>query len=204
MKWLNYPVVALYYLCFGLGVLLWMNVVVPLAFLTDCSATNNTQEVIRITPVGTVGKQGSRCLLPLYRTSFPFFVLSKRGHFRVGSGETFRFTYDMDDINFSELVIESESGKIGQIIVNPNPTVNQYIVPDTTDFEIDDLNSLLPVSEHVHNTALTGRHLGCMWLMYLVFAIPLIVEVLRFSHRYRRRQQRTAAQSGIHAGSPCT
>ena len=168
-----------YYLALLVGFLIWITVLCPLAFMTDCSVTNKTDESLSVTPIGTVGPDGQRTLLPLYRTSFPYFVKSKRGNFQVRPGETFRFDYDMDDVNFSEIVVENPAGEMRQLIVNFNPTQNQYTVPDETDFVIGDFASLLPITASVKAVATEAQQSGRMWLIYVLSAILLIVEIVR-------------------------
>ena len=63
------------------------------------------------------------------------------------------FTGAEDDINFSEIVVHDRDGERGQLIVNPNPTQNQYGAPEQTHFVIDDMDSLAPVPEAVRHAA---------------------------------------------------
>jgi len=153
MKWLIQIAVLPYYLALIVACLIWFTVLYPVAFITNCSVTNSTAATLLISPIGTIGSEGKRTPLTLYRTSFPFFIKSKHKDFEVAPGETFRFDYDMDDINFSEIVVENPAGGMRQIVVNPNPTSNQYVVPDVTDFTIEDFNTLLPVAPNVKTVA---------------------------------------------------
>ena len=123
---------------------------------------------------------------------FRFFVKSKRGDFKIAPNETFRFDYDMDDVNFSEIVVENADGEMRQIIANANPTLNQYIVPSETDFVIDDFGTLASVPANVKTVAVAGQQMGRMWLAYLVFAILLVVECLRMRYAGRKRAPRIA------------
>ena len=175
-----------YYLAFFFAFLIWITVLCPLAFMTDCSVTNKTGEPLSVTPIGTVGPDGQRTLLPLYRTSFPYFVKSKRGDFQVRPGETFRFDYDMDDVNFSEIVVENPAGEMRQIIVNFNPTQNQYMVPDETNFVVGDFASLVPTPPSVKAVAIEAHQSGRMWLIYIFSAILLIVEMVRMRRAKRK------------------
>ncbi len=61
--------------------------------------------------------------------------------------------YDMDDINFSEIVVHDRGGLRGQLVVNPNPTANLYHAPAQKHFIIDDLNSLAAVPSPVQSAA---------------------------------------------------
>ena len=181
-----------YYFAMFVAFLIWITVLCPLAFITDCSVTNATNDFLSVTPVGTVGSDGQRTLLPLYRTSFPFFVKSKRGDFQIAPNETFRFDYDMDDVNFSEIVVENSAGEIRQIVVNSNPTQNQYMVPSETDFIIDDFNVLATVPGNVKTVAVAGQQSGRMWLVYVISVILLGIECLRIRVATRKREPKIA------------
>ena len=181
-----------YYFAMFVAFLIWITVLCPLAFITDCSVTNATNDFLSVTPVGTVGSDGQRTLLPLYRTSFPFFVKSKRGDFQIAPNETFRFDYDMDDVNFSEIVVENSAGEIRQIVVNSNPTQNQYMVPSETDFIIDDFNVLAAVPGNVKTVAVAGQQSGRMWLVYIISVILLGIEYLRIRVATRKREPKIA------------
>jgi len=179
MKWLVRLAAIPYYIALFVAFLMWITILCPLAFMTDCSVTNATNATLSITPIGTVGPEGQRTLLPLYRTSFPYFVKSKRGGFQIEPNETFRFDYDMDDVNFSEIVIENPAGEMRQIVANCNPTQNQYIVPSETDFVIADFDALANVPANVKTVAVAGQQMGRMWLVYVVSGILLLVECVR-------------------------
>ena len=179
MKWLIQIVAIPYYFALLVACLIWLAVLCPLAFMTNCSVTNETNQALSITPIGTVGPDGARRTLPLYRTSFPYFVKSKVGDFQIGPNETLRFDYDMDDINFSEIVVENSKAEIRQVVANPNPTQNQYSVPEKTDFTIDNFSSLASVPENVATAAASGRQSRPFWAAYAISGILLVVEFLR-------------------------
>ena len=192
MKLLMWLAAVPYYFAMFVAFLIWITVLCPLAFITDCSVTNATNDFLSVTPVGTVGSDGQRTLLPLYCTSFPFFVKSKRGDFQIAPNETFRFDYDMDDVNFSEIVVENSAGEIRQIVVNSNPTQNQYMVPSETDFIIDDFNVLATVPGNVKTVAVAGQQSGRMWLVYIISVILLGIECLRIRVATRKREPKIA------------
>ena len=89
------------------------------------------------------------------------------------------FTGAEDDINFSEIVVRDRNGERGQLIVNPDPTQNQYGAPAQTHFVIDDMDSLAPVPEAVHNAAREARRpnnfawitLGVLLGPWIAFAV---------------------------------
>jgi hypothetical protein len=93
----------------------------------------------------------------------------------------------MDDVNFSEIVVENPAGEMRQIVANSNPTQNQYIVPSETDFVIDDFDALATVPANVKAVAVAGKQWGRMWLVYVVSGILILVECLRIRVAKRQR-----------------
>ncbi len=128
---LNYLLVALSGLItIGLG----------MTFYSDFTIENKTTGHITVTPVGTVGHEGHKALLPVKALFiFPAF---QSGDFRLAPGESARIWYDMDDINFSEIVIDDGAGKHYQLVTDPSPTTNQYHGPLQRQIVIDDLSKL--------------------------------------------------------------
>lgn len=179
MRWLKWIVAVPYCLALLLSGLFWFDAFVPMAFLTSCSVTNHSDSEIVFTPVGTVGPDGARCPLPLYQTFYPFLMKSRLGHFAVSPGGTYEFCYDMDDINFSEVVIKDGSGTVGQLVVNPVPTANQYIVPGVTHVTFNNSAQLSPVtSDTLHVFTHTAESTG-LWKFYMISGSLLCIEVLR-------------------------
>ena len=159
------------------------------AFLTTFTVENGLEEPIYVTPVGTVGPNGSRYPLPVSH----FFVVAipstVRGGYELQPNETVSITYDMDDINFSEIVVENVSGPIGQLIVNPNPTANQYHAPTTKHFVVQK-GSLVAVPTSVLNASKLGRqpsHAAAAVLSLLVMPWPvvLVLSWLKKKHAIR-------------------
>ncbi|MEZ6191648.1 MAG: hypothetical protein R3C45_10205 [Phycisphaerales bacterium] len=98
-----------------------------LAFITDIHITNNTGNPIKITPIGTLGPAGRRGPLPIYRSASPAYRSEQQGGFPIpANGGTIEVFYNWDDINFSEIVIEDHAEQLAQLVVDPNPTQNQY------------------------------------------------------------------------------
>ena len=179
MKWLIQLAAIPYYFALLVACVIWLTVLCPMAFITNCSVTNETNETLFVTPIGTVGPEGNRTTLPLYRTSFPYFIKSKVGGFPIGPKETFRFDYDMDDVNFSEIVVENSNDEMRQIVANPNPTQNQYSVPEKTDFTINDFATLSSAPKNVKTATASARHSRPFWAVYAISGILLVVEFLR-------------------------
>ena len=175
-----------YYLALIVAFVTWFTVICPLAFLTNCTVTNQTDSTIAVTPVGSIGPDAQRTLLPLFRNSFPYFAKSKRGNFSIAPNETLHFAYDMDDVNFSEIFVEMPTGATAQVVVNPNPKSPRYVIPETTNFAIDDFTNLQPVPANVANAAILAREAGGMWMLYVVFAVLLVAECVRIRMATRK------------------
>lgn len=141
------------------------------AFKASFSVTNNSSETALVTPIGTVGKEGKRLQLPILRNSRFCVRSAKRRDFAIDPHQTLVLSYDWDDINFSEIFIQSRSGR-GMIVVNPEPTQRQYHLPAKLQFEFNSLAELTPASDpviqaaaHPDGTPLTYRLLmvsGCL------------------------------------------
>ncbi|NOX52961.1 MAG: hypothetical protein GXP27_00685 [Planctomycetes bacterium] len=123
------------------------------AFVAQFSIENKTDKTIFVTPVGTVGGEGNRHPLRVYMWPFPPISSAQRGGFEVPPNKSVAIIYDMDDINFSEIVVHDHGGERGQLVANPNPTQNQYHPPTKKHFVVDDLDSLVPVPGPVRKAA---------------------------------------------------
>ena len=163
---------GLLYLLILFTVLFWLFLG---AFITQFTIENKTDRPITVTPVGTVGKQGDRHALPIYMWRFPPIPSPQRGGFNVGPGESIDIYYDMDNINFSEIVVHDSDSERGQLVVNPNPTEGQYHAPATKHFVIDDLSALAAVPEPVQNAERDAQIASSiLWKLYAILFGPLI------------------------------
>ena len=71
---------------------------------------NHTGQTLLITPVGTIG-DGYKAPLPTLMLAMPALPALRAGRYRLGPGESVTILYDMDDIHFSEIVIEDNRGR---------------------------------------------------------------------------------------------
>ena len=153
------------------------------AFIEDFTVHNKTDQSLVITPVGAIGDQGTRYPLPIYFWRFPALPQSQRGAFTLEPGKSVTLMYDMDDINFSEIVVEDSIGRAYQLVVNPNPTEGQYHAPEQRSFVIDDLQSLDAVADDVWaavvaamNPAIRSRVLlGLLIVPWIAYALLSLV-----------------------------
>lgn len=151
LLWVTYPFLVL-------SSLLMVGTLFTLAFVVSFSIENRTAQTIAVTPVGTAGEEGRKWPLPTVVSSILPLPAGRAGGFRLAPGESVTILYDMDDINFSEIVVEDQHGGRHQLVVDPQPTTNQYHAPSERRFVIDDLKSLSPVDPGVSVAA--GRAQG--------------------------------------------
>ena len=160
------------------------------AFITDIHVRNETAEPISVTPIGTVGPAGLRSPLPVYKRQFPAFDSPQRGGFLVPPSQSIVVYYDWDDINLSEIVIEDASGQLHQMVVDPNPTQNQYRQPSVNSFVIDGLATLDPVPPAVFIAFQEAQNPVYLWPVVSALLIPwLTFGLLLWAYRRRRPNQ---------------
>ena len=172
-----------------------------LVFIAGFTVENRTGATIYVTPIGTVGPQGHRHPLPLAVWKKPWVPASKLGRFPVRSGETITLYYDWDDINFSELVVEADDGEMRQLVVNPEPTANQYTVPRVTDFVIADLGHLGAVDQRVRLAHAAAQRPVQWWPILAVTTAPAVTFVL-LRRRYRRLKATMATRHAEPSAAP--
>ena len=144
-----------------------------LAFLTSFTVRNGSGEVVLITPIGTVGRAGHRRLLPLSRSSWLSIPASTASDFRLAPNEERRFTYDWDDINFSEIAVRDEHDHWRQLVVDPNPTERQYRPPAVDAFSIPPLTELPMATEAIRAAAVQpSSRVSALWLIALFGLLP--------------------------------
>jgi hypothetical protein len=156
-----------------------------LAFITAFTVENRSPAPIYVTPIGTVGREGRKWPLPLVIWQAPWVPASQRAHFLVPNGQSITLNYDWDDINFSELVVEEEGRGLQQLVVNPNPTANQYTIPPTTHFVIGAGERLGPVDPKVREAYETARH-PTRWLLILAGTTAPLISFILLRRWYRR------------------
>jgi hypothetical protein len=173
----------------ALSCLILMNSVNPmqLAFLTSFKVENQSGQDVRITPIGSVGANGRKKHLPIYMTAFPAFPAVKTGKFHLKNGQTIKIRYDWDDINFSEIAIASKHDQFYQLVIDSNPTENQYHPPQTKHFVIPALETLPSMQPNVYEASMKldrrwGQHL------LIVGSAVLLVMFWRMVVQYRKEK----------------
>ncbi len=175
----------------GISLLMFMGMSFGAAFVTDFTIENRTDTTIVVTPVGTIGA-GSRAPLPVKMLAFPPLPALRSGGYRLAPGETVTVQYDMDDINFSEIVVTAEPGRTLQLVTDPTPTANQYHGPLQRHYVIGDLALLEPAPPPVQEAA---RAVDRQWVVACVLSSLLVGPWLVYalvtwlSRRLERRQR---------------
>ena len=177
-------VIAYFFL--GVSCLMFAGMTFGAAFLSTFTVENGLERPVWITPVGTVGPNGWRSPLPVSQRFVVAIPAAVSGGYELQPNESVSITYDMDDINFSEIVVEDATGMIGQLIVNPDPTANQYRAPTTKHFLLK-ADELVPVPEAVSNAARRAQqrsNLPIVFVSILVLPWPsvLLLSWLRKKH----------------------
>lgn len=165
---------------------------VAMAFVTEIHITNGLSEAISITPVGTTGPEGRRVPLPVYVSRVPAIPSERFGAFVVEPGQTRKLLYDWDDINVSEIVVTLADGSSRQMVVDTESTKDQYRLPTTNRFIIQDMSHLSDVPEGVAAAVTRGQQPTRLWLKVL----PLLLPWFTFYYllkAYRRRVPSMAA-----------
>jgi hypothetical protein len=160
-------------------------------FGADFTVENRTGDSIVVTPVGTVGQKGHKAPLPVVLLTVPPLPALQAGCFGLPPGEVVTIRYDMDDINFSEIVVEDEPGRRFQLVTDPNPTTNQYHGPLQRQYVIDNLSRLDEVTPAVHGAAEAAhRQWALAAVLYLLLfgpwlAYAILTLILRRCDRHR-------------------
>jgi hypothetical protein len=164
----------------ALSSLILINSINPmqLMFLYTFDVTNQSEETLWITPVGTVGRRGDRHVLPQFINEFPAFDAIREGGYRLGPGKTRQIIYDWDDINFSEIAIMNEPGQWRQLVVDANPTEGQYRPPREDSYVIESFQSLSPIDERVLTAATTEKYNLRALLLGAAGIVPIAMFVL--------------------------
>lgn len=193
--------ILFWFSCIGLpasliSALFLLNAVNPMsvAFLMPFEVVNASGEDVNITPVGAVGASGLRTTLPMSLSPHLSIPSLRNRSFRLAAGARRNFTYDWDDVEFSELLIVSHSGSAKELVVNPPPTDGNYRPPRTNRFVIPLLETLPSARQEVHAVINTPRSLRLwfIWVLVLIgFGAPIGFVYARFKLKATSRKHRT-------------
>ena len=192
-RWVFLTAAIVTFPLFLLTLLLAFSVVNPmgLAFLTSFEVANETNEPLTVTPIGAVGSRGSRHTLP-HSISSKFYVMStKTSEFTIPPSSSQRFTYDWDDIQFSEILIQRPSGHYHFITTGLDPIEGQYRRPEQDRFVIGDIDKLPRAGDHLLSSLPESPRRG--WTMYGLAGVGLLSPVFFML----ARKTKTKAQQGV-------
>jgi hypothetical protein len=160
MLYVTYPFLAI-------SGLLFMGFAFGGAFIDSFTIENRTRSTITVTPIGTRGPEGRKGYLPVAIGWLPLPALPVlRAEYRLEPGESVKVSYDMDDINFSEIVVNAGQGARLALVVDPDPITDQYHGPLQSTYVIDDLANLAAASPAVLAAADSAKR---QWVACLVF-----------------------------------
>ena len=99
-------------------------------------------------------------------------------------GASVKITYDWDDINFSEILVETRSGSFKQLVVDPEPDSGQFHAPDYDTFVIPGLSQLPDAEYHIIEAGKGAEYNWGEWGAICSGLIPVILYL--WWSRYRR------------------
>jgi hypothetical protein len=105
----------------------------------------------------------------------------RAGGFALADGDAVTIRYDMDDINFSEIIVTDDRNRQLQLITDPTPTTNQYHRPLQQSYVVGRPDELAPATPDVlaaAKRAQRGRP-GSVVINTLLFAPWLLYAGLR-------------------------
>lgn len=169
-------------------------------FVTPFHVTNASDEPIRVTPIGAYGAEPRRAPLPIYVSMYPAWPSGAVSRLTIAPGERRTILYNYDDYNLSELVIETDAGRSGVFIVNPEPAGHYYYPPDPNEFVIEDPGVLPTPSAEVQaafNTAISTTFTYGSWWWTAFLLVPWLTFTLLLVLWQRAR--RGATGNAAHA-----
>ncbi len=169
-----------------LAVLIALNSVNPLqtAFVAEFLVRNASGEPLRFWVAGE-NESSQVQLLPLFATELPAFPSYRRGAFRlVHQGEA-RIVYDWDDVTFTVIVVERETGELRALDVDTQRRGQGCCRPPATDtYTIPEVSGLRPVSSAEAAILIDGVF---AFRLALIFLLPLAsIALFAWSRRLGR------------------
>lgn len=160
----------------GLSVLFASGLMFTAAFTASFTIENRTDAVLVATPVGAAGPEGDRLPLPVVLSEWLPLPAFRAGDYRLLPKKSVTIYYDMDDINLSEILVETERGRALELVTDPKPTANQYHGPLQSRYIIDDLSQLEPASLPIQVAAhAAGSQWAVAGVMYSLLLGPWLV-----------------------------
>jgi len=188
------------YFLLALSGLLLFGLLATTAFVADITIENRAGEEMTVTPLGAIRgseQPDARFGLPtVVAESFPF-PSARSGGYRLAPGESVKILYDMDDIQFTDIVVERQNGDALQLVTSPAPHGSSYTGPQLDHYVIDDLSRLPPASAAAREAAERVKPSGIGGV--LVFAAVLVVPwLIHGGLTYLIRRSRPAQAASAH------
>lgn len=153
-----------------------------MSFDFQFTVSNNSVEPVWITPLGAVHDDNRRRVLPMINPTSRFIPFAKRSRFRLEPGAGVRLVYDYDDIQFTDILVETTAGPSRELAVGSLRRDGQYSPPQRSSFVIPTLTRL-PVAR----PEVSGYAAGAPRNQWIYFLMALGI-VAPFSLRYARRR----------------
>ena len=165
-----------------------------LAFLTSFTVRNESGEPAHITPIAPPVRTGKRWTLPLSVSPRYYLRPPTCADFQLQPGEQRRFTYDSDDISFSEIAVRDLRGNWYQLVVDAEPTKRRYREPSTDFFVIPSWWTLPAESDAVRTAATRpDPRFSRLWLIVALGFIPPVTIAICLKSLYFNRGTSTRA-----------
>jgi hypothetical protein len=157
------------------------------AFLTTFEVKNASGKELWVTPIGAVNRNGLRRTLPMTANRLFYLQTPADRDFALAPGASRTFTYDWDDVQFSEILVRDASGDYRVLPTGLHPTEGQFRRPELNRFVMTNWKELAPASEPQLEALQTrGNHRrAAFYIMALGgFAFPyFVVKAIRPSPR---------------------
>ena len=135
-----------------------------MAFVTEMVIVNKVREDVVVSPIGAVHGSGRLSALPTFLRDKPAIVAPRDGRFSVASGATLRLFYDCDDIDATQIVVETASASPRSLAIGSGPGP----------YAIEQLDELPEASDSAR-AAVGGSALGFFVVLYFGWAVPILL-----------------------------
>ena len=170
-----------------------------LVFIANFKVENQSGQDIWFTPIGTRGTEAQKGLMPIYLTAIPALPAVRIGNYYLKDGDTKKIKYDWDDVNFSEILIKAKNGQFYELIVDLEPTDNQYHPPKSKHFVIPELKTLCVARPNIIEVY-DRKNRGWLRCLPLFGSAIFVVLYCRMIAHYRKETaDRSVASANIEA-----
>ena len=164
------------------GILVLLHLFAGMGFIHKIQVENASDQVVYVTPVGEL-ESGRKTLLPLRRLIPMAYAVARRGNYEIKPGARIEFMFDMDDVHFTGLVIESSGNEPFQAPVGSNVDCDvQYCILITHDLPGSDLDP------EIRELLDAGTY---AWRTFVIYAVEagllfLLITLVHVRRRFAR------------------